>query len=255
MPCRDFIDEVKPTDDADWLTLVRRRGPCRAIASKTTSPPPPPPGRSCPTVTRGRRRDPGWAGVDADGRMQERRCSGHSCDAARAGLIAAVSAQTADSGPMLKILSPGEESYVSGPTLLRATIVPADAVTGVTFFVDGRQVCALTRRRSNATGTPAPRSASTRCARSPRSSAAAARADGAHQAVGDTETVNVDVVQVTVTVSDGRGHFVRNLPRSAFHVSEDGKPQGSRTSRPRTCRSSSSPRSTSPAAWRRRCRS
>jgi Ca-activated chloride channel family protein len=46
------------------------------------------------------------------------------------------------------------------------------------------------------------------------------------KAVTVTEKVNVDVVQVTVTVSDGRGRFVRNLPRSAFHVSEDGKSQG-----------------------------
>src|SRR5207245_11186237 len=35
----------------------------------------------------------------------------------------------------------------------------------------------------------------------------------------------VDVVQVTVTVTDGRGHFVRGLPRAAFHVAEDGQPQ------------------------------
>ena len=39
------------------------------------------------------------------------------------------------------------------------------------------------------------------------------------------EKVDVDVVQVTVTVSDGHGKFVRGIPRSAFHVSEDGRPQ------------------------------
>src|SRR5260221_14745615 len=61
------------------------------------------------------------------------------------GLTLFVSAQASDPGPQLKIVSPGEESYVSGPTLLRATVVPADAVASVTFFVDGRQVCALTR--------------------------------------------------------------------------------------------------------------
>src|SRR5262249_44370765 len=47
--------------------------------------------------------------------------------------------------PELKILSPGEEAYVSGPTLLRAEAVPADAIAGVTFFVDGRQACALVK--------------------------------------------------------------------------------------------------------------
>src|SRR5262249_8185666 len=43
--------------------------------------------------------------------------------------------------------------------------------------------------------------------------------------LGYTETVDVDVVQVTVTVTDGHGHFVKALPRSLFHVSEDGRPQ------------------------------
>src|SRR5262245_7217110 len=47
--------------------------------------------------------------------------------------------------PELKILSPGEDAYLSGPTMLRARVTPPGAALGVTFFVDGRQVCALTR--------------------------------------------------------------------------------------------------------------
>ena len=43
--------------------------------------------------------------------------------------------------------------------------------------------------------------------------------------MGYNEHVNVDVVQVTVTVSDGHGKFVRGIPQSAFHVLEDGQPQ------------------------------
>lgn len=35
----------------------------------------------------------------------------------------------------------------------------------------------------------------------------------------------MDVVQVTVTVLDDRGRYVKGLPRSAFHVAEDGRPQ------------------------------
>jgi len=45
------------------------------------------------------------------------------------------------------------------------------------------------------------------------------------KSVGYAERVEVDVVQVTVTVMDGKGHFVRGLPRSAFHISEDGQAQ------------------------------
>jgi VWFA-related protein len=45
------------------------------------------------------------------------------------------------------------------------------------------------------------------------------------KSVGYTERVDVDVVQVTVTVSDGRGRFVRGIPQAAFHVFEDGHQQ------------------------------
>ena len=40
-------------------------------------------------------------------------------------------------------MSPDDESFVSGPTLLRALAEPPDAVTAVTFFADGRQVCTV----------------------------------------------------------------------------------------------------------------
>ena len=46
--------------------------------------------------------------------------------------------------PLVQILSPGEDSYVSGPTLLRARVEPAGAVAAVVFVADGRQVCVLT---------------------------------------------------------------------------------------------------------------
>jgi Ca-activated chloride channel family protein len=40
-----------------------------------------------------------------------------------------------------------------------------------------------------------------------------------------TETVDVDVVQVTATVTDSKGRFVRGLTRDAFRVYEDNVPQ------------------------------
>jgi VWFA-related protein len=142
------------------------------------------------------------------------------------GLTRLVSAQTADA-PQLKILSPGEESYVSGPTLLRAAIVPGDAVSSVTFFVDGRQVCALTRPPFECDWDAGPAIGEHQV----RAVATLVTGGRAVQTVRTkgvsvTEKVNVDVVQVTVTVTDGHGRFVRNLPQSAFHVFEDGKTQG-----------------------------
>ncbi len=43
--------------------------------------------------------------------------------------------------------------------------------------------------------------------------------------VAYTESVDVDVVQVTATVTDDDGHFVRGLKRQDFRLSEDNVPQ------------------------------
>ena len=160
------------------------------------------------------------------GRMRRTSVTGAAV-AAAFGLALIVSAQAPDSAPQLKILSPGEDSYVSGLTLLRATVVPADAASTLTFFVDGRQVCALTRPPFECEWDFGPALGEHQV----RAVAALAAGGRAVQtirtkAVSVTEKVNVDVVQVTVTVSDGHGRFVRNLPRTAFRVLEDGKPQG-----------------------------
>lgn len=138
----------------------------------------------------------------------------------------AVRAQAPAGLPLLKIVAPEEDAYLTGSTQLRATIVPADSVTGLTFFVDGRQVCALTHppfecdwdagaaiaaHQIRAVATVA---GGTRIVQTVRT-----------KSVGYAERVDVDVVQVTVTVSDGRGKFVPGVPRTAFHVFEDGHPQ------------------------------
>ena len=146
--------------------------------------------------------------------------------AALAALTISLWAQAPPGAPQIKILSPGEDAYVTGSTLLRATVAPLDAVTGVTFFVDGRQVCALT---------PPPfecewDAGAAITAHQVR--AVAILKGGARivqtvrtKSVGYVERVNVDAVQVTVTVSDGHGKFVRGIPQAAFHVFEDGRKQ------------------------------
>ena len=58
--------------------------------------------------------------------------------AACVGATISLWAQAPADAPVVKIVSPGDDAYVTGATLLRATIVPAEAVTGMTFFVDGR---------------------------------------------------------------------------------------------------------------------
>jgi Ca-activated chloride channel family protein len=143
-----------------------------------------------------------------------------------AGLAMIASAQTAPDAPQLKILAPVEDSYLSGPTLLQVQVDPPDAASALTFFVDGRQVCALTKapfecdwdagqtvvaHQVRAVGTLVGGGRIVQTVRT--------------KGIGYTERVDVNVVQVTVTVSDGRGKFVRGIPRSAFHVLEDGLPQ------------------------------
>ena len=129
-------------------------------------------------------------------------------------------------GPQLTILSPGDEAYVSGPTLLRARVDPMDAVAGVTFFVDGRQACALTKLPFECDW-----DAGAAIAEHQVRAVATLKGGGRvvqtvrTKSVGYSERVDVDVVQVTVTVSDGRGRFVPNIPQTAFHVFEDGHAQ------------------------------
>jgi len=126
----------------------------------------------------------------------------------------------------LDILSPTDEAFVSGSTWLRSSVEPRGAAASVVFFVDGRQMCTVSappyeceweagrkvvehqvRVVANLVG-------GGRVVRTVRT-----------KALGFTEMVDVDVVQVTVTVADGHGRFVRGLPRSAFKVFEDDRPQ------------------------------
>jgi VWFA-related protein len=145
---------------------------------------------------------------------------------ALAALTVLLSAQAPTSNVQIRILSPGDDSYVSGPTLLRARVDPAGAASAVAFFVDGRQICVVPSEPYECDWDAGPNVAEHQVR------AVATLIGGGRvvqtartKPIGYTERVNVDVVQVTVTVTDGRGRFVRGLPQSAFHVSEDGHAQ------------------------------
>jgi Ca-activated chloride channel family protein len=137
-----------------------------------------------------------------------------------------VSAQNPASGPQITILSPGPDAYVSGPTLLRARVDPPDAASAVAFFVNGRQICVLTTPPWECEWDAGP-SVAEHQVRAVATLIAGGRVvqTSRTKPLGYSERVNVDVVQVTVTVSDGRGKFISGIPRSAFRVFEDGKPQ------------------------------
>jgi Ca-activated chloride channel family protein len=148
--------------------------------------------------------------------------------AAVAVAVAAASAsQTPEAEiPQVQIVSPDADSYLSGPTLLAAIAAPAEQIASVTFSVDGRTVCTLQAppyecewdAGQNVTAhqirVVAAQSGGGRVVRTLRT-----------KALQFAEKVDVDVVQVTVTVMDATGRFVRDIPRSAFRVYEDGRPQ------------------------------
>jgi Ca-activated chloride channel family protein len=143
---------------------------------------------------------------------------------ALAGLLVAQSVQ--GPAPELEILSPGADAYLSGTTVLRASLLPSDAATRVLFSVDGRQVCDV--------GTP-PFECSWEAGQNITAHQIRVVADlkaGGRvirtvrtKALGFAEKVDVDIVQVIATVTDGSGHFVTGLPKSSFHLEEDGKAQ------------------------------
>ena len=140
------------------------------------------------------------------------------------GLLVAQTVQAP--APDLEILSPAADAYISGTTVLRAALTPADAATRVLFSVDGKQVCdagappfecsweAGPNITAHQVRVVADLKAGGRVIRTVRT-----------KALGFAEKVDVDVVQVIATVIDGGGHFVRGLPKTSFHLEEDGRAQ------------------------------
>ena len=139
---------------------------------------------------------------------------------------APLAAQSEEAAPVLEIVSPTADAYLSGATTFRATVTPPGAASRVLFSVDGRQVCETST---------APYDCSWEAGGSITAHQVRAVAElvGGGRIIrtvrtrelGYAEKVDVDVVQVIETVVDGRGHFVSGLPKSAFHVEEDGKSQ------------------------------
>jgi Ca-activated chloride channel homolog len=145
------------------------------------------------------------------------------------GARAQQSAQDVDGGAgaaKLTILSPGQDAFVSGPTLLRARVDPPGIATSVVFFVDGHLVCTATKPPFECDWEAGP-PVDEHQVRVVANLAGGGRVVQTvrTKSLGYAEKVEVDVVQVTVTVSDGRGRFVRGLPQSAFKVFEDNRLQ------------------------------
>jgi Ca-activated chloride channel family protein len=138
-----------------------------------------------------------------------------------------VSLQTPSSAmPQVRILSPREDAFVSGPTRLQAGVEPPNVVSRVVFYVDGRQVCSATKPPFECDWDAGATIAAHQVRLAVYLTTGGRLVQNTRtRGIGFAETVDVDVVQVTVAVLDEHGHHVKGLPKSAFHVAEDGRPQ------------------------------
>jgi Ca-activated chloride channel family protein len=138
-----------------------------------------------------------------------------------------VSGQATQTRPALTFVSPPPDTYVNGPIALRVRVEAGQPpVQEISIFADGQIVCTVQRPpyecawdagatlREHVLRATATFDDGTRVVANLRTRAA-----------GYVEQVDVDAVQVTVTVTDGDGNLVRRLPQDAFRVREDGVPQ------------------------------
>jgi len=131
-----------------------------------------------------------------------------------------------DGLPSARLLSPEPDTYATGEITLRAGADEASLITDVNFLVDGRQVCIVTQPPFECEW-DAGSDVKAHQIRAVFNLPEGGRVARTVRTKGLTfvDKVNVEVVQVTVTVTDDSGHFVGGIPRSAFKILEDGKPQ------------------------------
>ncbi len=123
----------------------------------------------------------------------------------------------------LVITSPGDGSYVTGAVLLQVKPKTPASVRSVTFFADGRSVCTVVRPpfECNWDAGPGLKEHVVRAVATMVSGERAV-ATSRTRSAGYTETVEVEVVQVTATVTDSDGRFIKGLTRDVFRLKEDG---------------------------------
>ena len=123
--------------------------------------------------------------------------------------------------------TPVDGDYVSGPSTVRVRIEPPDAgATSVSISADGKVVCTLKAAPFECPWNAGPK-VSMHVLRAAVSFADGRKASATVRTkdAGYVEAVDVDVVQVTATVTDKQGEFVRGLTQQAFRIAEDDVPQ------------------------------
>ena len=128
----------------------------------------------------------------------------------------------------VRITSPVEDAYLSGPVRLVATIEPPNQtslVKEVVFFADGRRICSVTKQPFQCEWDAGDRVIEHTIrvtAESSRGGRVAATVQT--KGVKFAEAVDVDVVQVTAVVSDGN-RFITNLKADDFKIYDNDRLQ------------------------------
>ncbi len=129
----------------------------------------------------------------------------------------------------IKLLSPAADTYVSGNVALKAVVEPRQRVREVSrvqFYADGRLVCnVMEPARAECTwdaGAEVKEHVIRVVAVLPDGGRIVT--SGRTRGLDLAETVIVDVVQITAVIADG-GRLVKDMPKSAFVVREDGVKQ------------------------------
>lgn len=138
-------------------------------------------------------------------------------------VLVVVAPAAAAPDPRVVISSPGDGAYVSGAVIVKANVEPAYAgVARLNFIADGRPVCSLVAPPYEC-GWDAGEGIEPHVVRvvallrDGRRRVATIRTRGSVFVTG----TDVRLVQVTATVTDSGGHFVKGLTPTAFRVYED----------------------------------
>jgi VWFA-related protein len=145
-----------------------------------------------------------------------------------AAATAAVTLSAGQAGPTVRITSPVSDALLTGPVRLVAAIEPAAVIRQikeVTFYADGLLVCKVARPPFECEWDAGDRIVR-HVIRVAASLPSGRITDSVEtREVSYSESVDVDVVQVTVVVKDDDGRFVSDLKLSDFKVYDNDKPQ------------------------------
>jgi VWFA-related protein len=129
----------------------------------------------------------------------------------------------------VRITSPVDNEFLSGPVKMVAVIEPAPVIKQikeVVFFADGHKICALTRFPFECDWDAGERIIEHTVRVTVEHVKGGRTATSVHtKGVKFAEAVDVDVVQFTAVVTDGDGRFVKGLKPEDFKIYDNNRPQ------------------------------